>query len=129
MIIRLPVDIKSLYANIKNDNQSGHTATVATPLRQGGSIHEELARIVEIPEGVSQYTKEKLATQILSKSRAEAIIPKIFVFKRVAVNGIELDEVPCFCMYIREETDPGNVHCGRQKVHYPPSLNFCDVDI
>ena len=129
MIIRLPIDIKSLYANIKNDNQSGHTATVATPLKQGASIHEELARIMEIPEGISQFTKEELATQILSKSRAEAIIPKIFVFNRVAVNGVELDEIPCFCMYVREETDPENVHCGRQKVHYPPSLNYSDVNV
>ena len=32
MIIRLPIDIKLLYLNIKNDNESGHTATVATSL-------------------------------------------------------------------------------------------------
>ena len=34
-IIRLPIDTKSLYFNIKNDNKTGHTATVATPLKQG----------------------------------------------------------------------------------------------
>ncbi len=129
MIIRLPIDIKSLYANIKNDNQSGHTATVATPLKQGASIHEELARIMEIPEGLSASSKEELTSQILSKSRAEAIIPKVFVFDHITVNGVELTGVPYFCMYIREETDPGNVHCGRQKVHYPPSLNFSDAEI
>ena len=49
MIIRLPIDIKSLYLNIKNDNESGHTATVATPLKQYGSVHEELLPIFDIP--------------------------------------------------------------------------------
>ena len=42
-IIRLPIDTKSLYFNIKNDNETGHTATVATPLKQGASLHTELA--------------------------------------------------------------------------------------
>ena len=72
MIIRLPIDIKSLYMNIKNDNKTGHTATVATPLKQGASIHEELARIVDIPENITQATREELTGMILSKSRAEA---------------------------------------------------------
>lgn len=129
MIIRLPIDIKSLYLNIKNDNQTGHTATVATPLRQGTSVHEELSQIKNIPETVSVSTREKLISKILSKSRAEAIIPNIYVFDKLSVNGEVLEESPCFCMYIREETDPGNVHCGRQKVHYPPSLNYEDEDV
>lgn len=129
MIIRLPIDIKSLYMNIKNDNKTGHTATVATPLKQGASIHEELARIVDIPENITQATREELTGMILSKSRAEAIIPHIYVFDKLFVNGEPIEETPCFCMYVREETDPTNVHCGRQKVHYPPSLNYEDEDI
>jgi hypothetical protein len=32
-------------------------------------------------------------------------------------------------MYIREETSPTNVHYGRQKLHYPPSLIFEDLDV
>ena len=32
--IKLPIDTKSLYFNIKNDNLNGHTATVASPLRK-----------------------------------------------------------------------------------------------
>ena len=129
MIIRLPIDIKSLYMNIKNDNKTGHTATVATPLKQGASIHEDLAKILDIPENIGQATREELTGMILSKSRAEAIIPHIYVFDRLLVNGEPIEDVPYFCMYIREETSPTNVHCGRQKVHYPPSLNFEDEDI
>ena len=51
-IIRLPIDTKSLYFNIKNDNESGHTATVATPLKQGSSLHLELAEVYKIPENI-----------------------------------------------------------------------------
>ena len=32
-------------------------------------------------------------------------------------------------MYIREETAPNNVHFGRQKLHYPTSLVFEDLDV
>ena len=40
-VLRLAIDTKSLYFNIKNDNQTGHTATVATPLKQGSAIRPE----------------------------------------------------------------------------------------
>jgi hypothetical protein len=49
-VIRLPIDTKSLHCNIKNDNKNGHTATVATPLKQGSSYDRELGRIFEIPK-------------------------------------------------------------------------------
>lgn len=128
-VIRLPIDIKSLYFNIKNDNESGHTATVATPLKQGASIHTELAKIRNIPENINAFSKDKLIGQILSKSRAAAKITDVFVFDRISVNGINVNCSESFCIYIREETDPKNVHCGRQKVHYPPSLKYSDHDI
>lgn len=129
MIIRLPIDIKSLHFNIKNDNQTGHTATVATPLRQGKSVHTELAKIREIPENISARSKEGLINKILSNSRADAKITDVFVFDRVSVNNILLDCTVSFCIYIREETNPENVHFGRQKVHYPPSLKYSDEDV
>lgn len=126
--IRLPIDIKSLYFNIKNDNKTGHTATVATPLKQGASIHEELAQIVNIPENINIFSREDLISQILSKSRAQAKINGVYVFDRISVNGTLIDTDCSFCMYIREETDPSNVHFGRQKVHYPTSLIFEDIE-
>lgn len=126
MIIRLPIDIKSLYFNIKNDNESGHTATVATPLKQYGGVNEELIKILDIPENVHPISKELMIGQILSKSRAEAKINNIYVFDKISVNGIMVENVPSFSMYIREETAEGYVHCGRQKVHYPPSFKYSD---
>lgn len=128
-IIRLPIDVKSLYFNIKNDNKTGHTATVATPLKQGASIREGLSRIMEIPENINSFSREELISKILAKSRAQAKIVGLYVFDRLSVNGVELDEYVSFCMYIREETDPQNVHYGRQKIHYPSSLRFEDNHI
>ncbi len=128
-VIRLPIDIKSLYFNIKNDNETGHTATVATPLKQGASIHEELVQIRNIPENINAYSRDSLISQILSKSRVPAIITDVFVFDRISVNGKPIECESQFCIYIREETDPKNFHFGRQKVHYPPSLKFSDSDI
>lgn len=128
-LIRLPIDTKSLYFNIKNDNKTGHTATVATPLKQGASVRQELMQIVAIPENINSISRESLISQILSKSRADAKINHLFLFDRISVNGKSLDSTPSFCMYIREETSPNNVHCGRQKLHYPPSLCFEDLDV
>lgn len=125
-VIRLPIDVKSLFFNIKNDNKTGHTATVATPLKQGASVREELSRITEIPENINTFSREELISKILAKSRAQAKIVGLFVFDKFSVNGVPLDEDNSFCMYIREETDPGNVHFGRQKIHYPSSLVFED---
>lgn len=125
-IIRLPIDVKSLYFNIKNDNKSGHTATVATPLKQGASVREELSHITEIPENINSFSREELISKILAKSRAQAKVTRLFVFDKLSVNGVKLDEAVSFCMYIREETDPQNVHYGRQKIHYPTSLAYED---
>lgn len=129
MLIRLPIDIKSLYKNIKNDNESGHTATVATPLKQYGSFHEELLPILEIPENINPISREDLIGKLLMHSRAEAKITKVFVFDHICVNGIRLYNVPSFCIYVREEISPTNVHCGRQKIHYPTTLKFADSEV
>ena len=84
--IRLPIDTKSLYFNIKNDNKTGHTATVATPLKQGASVRQELMQIVTIPENINSFSRESLISQILSKSRADAKINHAFLFNRFSVN-------------------------------------------
>ena len=128
MVIRLPVDLKSLYLNIKNDNQSGHTATVATPLKQYGSVNSDLELIYEIPENIDAVSREELVASILAKSRTEAKIVNIFVFDKISVNGLILNDVPAFCFYIREEISEQNIHFGRQKLHYPISLKYSDSE-
>lgn len=128
-VIRLPIDINSLYFNIKNDNEKGHTATVATPLKQGASVHKELSKIHQISCNINDYSRGNLIGQILARSRAEAVITEIFVFDSIAVNGLSVECDSSFCMYIREETNPENVHCGRQKIHYPVSLKYSDSEV
>lgn len=129
MTIRLPLDIKSLYLNIKNDNESGHTATVATPLKQYGTANELLTPIYDIPDNINTISREDLIGSILSKSRAEACIVKVCVFDKISVNGILLKDIPSYCIYVREETASTNVHCGRQKIHYPTTLKFSDSEV
>ena len=129
MIYRLPIDTKSLYLNIKNDNEAGHTATVATPLKQGASYKKDLGQILKIPEKIDPISREKLIEHIMAKSRAEVIIPKICLFKNISVNGEIINTKDYYCIYVREETSSENVHYGRQKVHYPMSLSFSDENI
>ena len=50
--IFLPIDTKSLYCNIFNDNLKGHTCTVATPIKQGNAINEELLGLYKIPKQI-----------------------------------------------------------------------------
>lgn len=128
-MIRLPLDPKSLYANIINDNEKGHTATVATPLLQGKEMVAKLARIYDIPENVTRMTREKLSEYLLEKSRAEARIQKVFVFDKISVNNIPVECRYSYCIYIREETGKDNVHCGRLKIHYPIKIAYCDDDV
>ena len=90
-VIRLPIDIKSLYFNIKNDNEKGHTATVATPLKQGASVHEKLSKIHYVPHNINDYSRDSLIGHILSKSRVEAIITDVFVFDSITVNGLVVE--------------------------------------
>lgn len=130
MVLSLPIDIKSLYFNIKNDNESGHTATVATPLLQYGCYHEELKAILDIPENINENSKESIIGMILSKSRMSAKIVRFIAFNRISVNGIEIQtDGFCYGIYIREETDSNKIHFGRQKVHYPTTLKYSDEEI
>ena len=127
MQIRLPIDTKSLFFNIKNDNEAGHTATVSTPIRQYGGVDEDLVKVFTIDENV--VSKEAIADKLIAKSRVEAKIVKVLVFDRISVNGEAIDAPASFCMYVREETAASNVHCGRQKLHYPMSLKYSDSEV
>lgn len=127
-MITLPIDVKSFYYNILNDNKSGHTATVSTPIKQGSAINEKLNKVYEIRSGINLDSEENLICQLLSNSRTKATIRKVCVFDKLSVNGEEVLTEASFCFYVREEINAESVHCGRQKLHYPSSLRYEDAD-
>ena len=127
--IILPIDTKSLFQNIFNDNTSGHTATVATPLKQGNSYNEELGRLLEIKEKEIDFqNKPNLINELLKKSKSKNIIKNVFVFDKIAVNGIVINSNAQYCIFIKEEVDPEKAQYGRLKVHYPNNLKYADPD-
>jgi len=128
--IVLPIDTKSLYLNILNDNLTGHTATVATPLKQGNSYNKELGRIFEIKEKEIYFQdKPNLINELLKNSKSKNVIRNIFVFDRISVNGIEIHTEKQYCIFIKEEVDPSKAQFGRLKIHYPTSLKYEDLDL
>ncbi|MBQ8784510.1 MAG: hypothetical protein IJZ59_00515 [Alphaproteobacteria bacterium] len=129
MKLRLSIDVKSLYLNIKNDNASGHTATVATPIKQYNSWNDDLINIFKLPENINNYSKENIIDKLLSKSRAKVKINNVYIFDKISVNGILLENAPSFCMYVREEISEGYIHYGRQKLHYPISFKYNDIEV
>ena len=126
----LPIDKKSLFLNILNDNERGHTATVSTPIKQGNSVNEKLMRINQIPKKINFDLKPLLIDELIKNSKSKIKINNVFIFNKIAVNGktIENGEV-FYCMYIKEEVDPTKAQFGRIKLHYPLSLKYEDDDI
>ena len=127
--IVLPIDTKSFYFNIKNDNISGHTATVATPIKQGNSINEKLMQVYKIPMQIDFQSKPELVNELTKNSKSQIKITNVFSFKKIRVNGKKVQTSKSFCFYIKEEIDPGKVQYGRLKLHYPLSLKYEDNDI
>ena len=125
----LPLDTKSLYYNIKNDNFTGHTATVATPIKQGNSINQELINIYKIPMQIDFQSKPLLINELSKNSKSKIKITNVFVFKKISVNYKQINIDKEFCIYIKEEIDPGRVQFGRLKLHYPISLKYNDNDL
>jgi len=127
--ITLPIDTKSLHYNIKNDNKSGHTATVATPLKQGNSIKEDLVQIYKIPHNIDFQSKAELVKELLKNTRTKIKITDVFVFDNISINGMKIVTDSQFCIFVREEIDPSKFQCGRIKVHYPTTLKYEDSDL
>lgn len=129
MIIRLPIDIKSLHYNIFNDNRNGHTATVATPIKQGSSVRSELMSIFKIPQNERCINCPEFMSELVKTARQTVRITGIFTFDKIAVNGELINTEKSFCIYTREEIDSSKVHFGRVKMHYPTNLHYFNSEI
>lgn len=127
--IYLPLDTKSLYYNIKNDNLKGHTCTVATPIKQGKSINNELNEVYRIPKQIDFQLSENLLNELTKNSKSVVRINNVFVFERIKVNNEVLNCEKSFCFFTKEEIDPNRVQYGRVKLHYPLSLKNDEFNI
>lgn len=127
--IILPIDIKSLYFNIKNDNASGHTATVASPLRkvEGENKLEDILKLTNCDVDISN--KSDLVELLIKHSKSKVIIRKLYVFTKLMVNGRRINANASFGCYIKEEIDETKVQFGRLKLHYPSKLIYEDEEL
>lgn len=127
--IFLPIDTKSLYFNILNDNAKGHTCTVATPIKQRKSVNQDLMEIYKIPKQIDFETNPDLIKELTKNSKSIVRINNVFVFENIKVNGRPVNLDSSFCFYIKEEIDKTRAQFGRIKLHYPLSLKFIDLNI
>lgn len=116
--------------NIFNDNETGHTATVSTPIKQGKSINKELSEIYKIQSQIDFNAKPNLVDELVKNSKSQIKITNVFVFNKIMVNGIPINnDGILYGMYIKEEVDPSKFQFGRTKLHYPISLKYQDDDL
>lgn len=127
--IFLPIDTKSLYLNIFNDNEKGHTCTVATPIVQGNSHNANLEMVYKIPNQIDFQGFPNLITRLSCNSKSIIKINNVFVFDKIKVNGNNVLCDSSYCIFTKEEVDPSRTQFGRIKLHYPISLKFEELNI
>ena len=84
----------------KADNISGHTATVATPIKQGNSINDKLMQVYKIPMQIDYQSKPELVNELTKNSKSQIKITNVFAFKNIKVNGISIQTSKSYCFYI-----------------------------
>lgn len=129
MIIRLPIDSKSLFYNIYNDNLAGHTATIATVIKQGNSLNEKLNRVFLIDKKLDIQSKPDLIKECIKNSKTAVKIVDFFVFDKIAVNGVLLETEFSYGIFIKQEIDSTKYQYGRIKMHYPNTLKYTDIEV
>lgn len=124
-----PIDTKSLYLGIENDNEKGHTATVSTNLKQGSTVKPELALFQNSLSNIPLFQEDSAVYQCLKNSKAKCRITNILIFDKVYVNGTKIDtKGSSFSIFLKQETDESKYHFGRIKAHYPIGLSFESKD-
>lgn len=118
---------KSFFYNVSNDNEKGgHTATVATALKQGHSVAPELHLFEQCKANVFFEKNRSLIRECDKNSKTAVKITNVLVFNDIFVNGEKIECDSQFCLYIKEEVDPSKVQYGRKKLHYPFTLAYSD---
>jgi len=127
--IILPIDTKSLYYNILNDNLKGHTCTVATPIKQGKTLNRYLKEVYKIPKQIDFELHDSLLRDLIKNSKSVVKINNVFVFNKLKVNGEIINVDASYCFYVKEEIDEKKAQFGRTKLHYPISLKYEPMNI
>ncbi len=122
--IYIPIDNKSFFVNIYNDNKSGHTPTVCTPIIQGKSVHDEVQRFFRIPHQIDFHSDAGINDFLNKSSKSTTRITNVFLFERITVNGLLVNNEKSFCFFAKEEIDPQKAQFGRIKLHYPMTINY-----
>ncbi|HRF70001.1 MAG TPA: hypothetical protein PKV66_01070 [Candidatus Pelethenecus sp.] len=129
MIVRLPIDLKSLFYNILNDNLAGHTATVATVIKQGNSLNEKLNKIFAIDRKIDIQAKPDLIKECIKNSKTSTKVVEFFVFDKISVNGVLINPDCSYGIFVKQEIDETKVQFGRIKMHYPNTLKYIDNEL
>lgn len=116
-------DTKSFYFNIENDNEKGHTATVATVMKQGNTTDPAL-ELLKTCSSNAALNDDGLLHECTKNSKSVVKITNILIFDKIFLNGEQLMVDSQFCMYLKEEVDPGRIQFGRIKLHYPSAFKY-----
>ncbi len=119
------LNTKSYFYNIKNDNEKGHSATVATTLKQMNQTDPSLPLFQSSSSNIPVFP-EGLLQECTKNSKSIVKITNILVFDKIYLNGEKLNTDSEFCIYLKQEIDPTRIQYGRIKLHYPFSLKFSD---
>ena len=122
------IDTKSLFYGITNDVGGGHTATVATNLKQGINLKDEFEYFGLLNNQIEIEGNDDLINACASKSKSIVKINKVLFFKEIFVNGIKLETDSEFGMYLKEEINPEAIQYGRIKLHYPLTFKYYDYN-
>lgn len=128
-IFIFPIDTKSLYLGIENDNEKGHTATVSTNLKQGSTTKPELELFYHSDSNIDLTREDFAINQCTKHSKAQCRVTNILVFDKVYVNGTKIEtNGKSYAIFLKQEIDESKYQYGRIKAHYPIGLEFETVD-
>ena len=97
----LPIDTKSLYFNIKNDNLKGHTPTVATPLKKTYKNFKLEDILLLKSKEIDITNKSELIELLVKHSKSKVLIKNVYEFKRLSVNGKQINVDCSFGLYVK----------------------------
>lgn len=138
MKFKFKIDEKSLFYGLYNDYSKGQTPTVSTPINQSKNPkkwHNDIIKLYTSgleSKNIPQDLIEKCLTKTTSKANSKLVY--FYEFKTIYLDGVKLNCDSSFGIYVKEEIDKQisnkkgkmvtNTHLGRQKLHYPMSLNY-----